>query len=197
MDGTTRLPLARSEGLVVEELGDEVLVYDLAVKNAHCLSPTAATVWRRCDGRTPSSALALELGLDQAEIERALDELDGCDLLVSPVVPGDGLSRRELGLRVTKVAAGAAVLPLILSVAAPAAAATASQIAICRSFGDVLSNSCGGCNAGGSPTICCCCHYANGKKFCAAGDSDCFATAPTLPGFDDKFLNCTENPGDV
>jgi hypothetical protein len=196
MDGATRLPLARSEGLVVEELGDEVLVYDLAVKNAHCLSPTAATVWRRCDGRTASSKLALELGLDETKIAQALDELDRADLLVSPVVPGDGLSRRELGLRVTKVAAGAAVLPLVLSIAAPAAAATASQIAICRSLGTIEANECGGCNDGGAPTICCCCHYAPGKKFCAAGDSDCITTANAIPGVDPHFIHCTENPGD-
>jgi hypothetical protein len=196
MDGATRLPLARSEGLVVEELGDEVLVYDLSVKNAHCLSPTAASVWRRCDGRTPPPALARDLGLDQDQIAQALDELDRADLLVSPVVAGDGLSRRELGLRVTKVAAGAAVLPLVLSIAAPAAAATASEVAICRSLGTIENNECGGCNAGGSPTVCCCCHYAPGKKFCAAGDADCFAVAPTLKGFDPQFLNCTENPGD-
>ncbi|MEY2517136.1 MAG: hypothetical protein QOJ89_4494 [bacterium] len=196
MDGSTRLPLARTEGLVVEELGDEVLLYDLAVKNAHCLSPTAATVWRRCDGRTPSSALALELGLDETQVAQALDELDRADLLVSPVVPGDGLSRRELGLRVTKVAAGAAVLPLVLSIAAPAAAATASQVAQCRALGTIEANECGGCNAGGSPTVCCCCHYSPGDKFCAAGEADCFAVAPTLPGFMQQQLNCTENPGD-
>ena len=196
MDGATRLPLARSEGLVVEELGDEVLVYDLAVKNAHCLSPTAATVWRRCDGRTASSELALELGFDETQIAQALDELDRSDLLVSPVVPGDGLSRRELGLKVTKVAVGTATLPLILSIAAPAAAATASQIAICRSLGTIENNECGGCNDGGSPTVCCCCHYAPGKKFCAAGNTDCFDTALGIPGVEEKFINCTESPED-
>ena len=173
MDGATRLPLARSEGLVVEELGDEVLVYDLAVKHAHCLSPTAAAVWRRCDGRTPPQALAQALSVDAVEIARAIDELDRCDLLVSPLVPGDGLSRRELGLKVTKVAAGAAALPLILSIAAPAAAATDSQEAICLAID--VSHGCGDCNDGstaGGP--CCCCQPGNGSaKTCAAGIVHC------------------------
>ncbi|MEJ7826475.1 MAG: PqqD family peptide modification chaperone, partial [Solirubrobacteraceae bacterium] len=75
-----RLPLARSEGLVVEELGDEILVYDLDVKNAHCLSPTAARVWRLCDGGTSSAVIAEQLSLADGEITNALDELDRASL---------------------------------------------------------------------------------------------------------------------
>ncbi|MBA3747235.1 MAG: hypothetical protein H0W96_07030 [Solirubrobacterales bacterium] len=197
MAARTRLPLARTEGLVVEELGDEILIYDLDVKHAHCLSPAAAQVWRVCDGRTETTEIERRLDLTSEVLDAALDELDASNLLVSPSVPGDGLSRRELGVKVTKVAVGAATVPLILSIAAPAAAQTDSQIAICRSLGTIEKNECGGCNAGGSPTVCCCCHYAPGKKFCAAGDADCFATAPGIPGFQQKFLNCTEDPDDV
>jgi hypothetical protein len=192
-----KLPLARSEGLVIEELGDELLIYDLDVKQAHCLTPTAARVWRQCDGTTSTEAIAMELGLAPAELTRALEELERCELLVpSQVLAPGGLSRRELGLRVTKVAAGVATLPLILSIAAPAAAATASQIAACRILGTIESNSCGTCNQGGSPTNCCCCHYAPGKRFCAGDNADCLATGPTLPGFNKQQLNCTENPAD-
>ena len=45
-------PCARSEDLIVEELGEELLVYDMKADRGHCLSPVAARVWRRCDGRT-------------------------------------------------------------------------------------------------------------------------------------------------
>lgn len=191
-----RLPLARSEGLVIEELADELLVYDLDVKHAHCLTPAAARVWRSCDGRTSADAIAEDLGLTGAELSRALDELERCELLVAPAVIDGGLSRRELGLRVTKVAAGVATVPLILSIAAPAAAQTASEIAACRILGPIDANSCGGCNQGGSPTNCCCCHYAPGKRFCAAGNADCFKVGPTLPDFMQQQLNCTEDPAD-
>lgn len=172
MDGTMRLPLARSGGLVVEELGDEILVYDLDVKNAHCLTPTAARVWRLCDGGTSADVIARELALRDDDVTSALEELDRADLLVSPTMPGDGLSRRELGLKVTKVAVGVATVPLILSIAAPAAAATASQIAICAKI--VISSGCGNCNNPPGGGKCCCCTQANGNiKGCAADQADC------------------------
>ena len=47
-----QLPLARRERLLVEELPDEVLVYDLDREKAHCLNRTAALIWNHCDGRT-------------------------------------------------------------------------------------------------------------------------------------------------
>ncbi len=37
-------PRLREEGLVVQELPEEVLVYDLARHKAHCLSPLAAAI---------------------------------------------------------------------------------------------------------------------------------------------------------
>ena len=44
-------PIARQNGLVVQEMLDEVLVYDLASSNAHCLNLTAGFVWKACDGK--------------------------------------------------------------------------------------------------------------------------------------------------
>jgi hypothetical protein len=43
-------PMARQNGLVVQEMPDEVLVYDLDSNKAHCLNQSAALVWRSCDG---------------------------------------------------------------------------------------------------------------------------------------------------
>ena len=43
-------PLARQKGLVVQEMPDEVLVYDLDSNKAHCLNQTSALVWKSCDG---------------------------------------------------------------------------------------------------------------------------------------------------
>ena len=42
--------MARQNGLVVQEMPGEVLVYDLDSNKAHCLNESAATVWRSCDG---------------------------------------------------------------------------------------------------------------------------------------------------
>src|SRR5436309_937047 len=46
------LPSARSGQLVVRELPDETLVYDLERHQAHCLNSTSAFVWKYCDGKT-------------------------------------------------------------------------------------------------------------------------------------------------
>lgn len=175
MDRSHKLPFARSERLVIEELGDELLVYDLDVKHAHCLTPTAARVWRRCDGRTSPDTVARGLSMDTGEVTRALDELERCELLVAPVVTNGGLSRRDLGLRVTKMAAAAATMPLVLSIAAPAAAQTQTQIDTCKAID--TSKGCGKCNDGGTAGgPCCCCSPAKGSgKTCAASQSDCEA----------------------
>ena len=51
-------PRARTEGLVVRELPDELLVYDLERHRAHCLNPTAALVFKHCDGRRSVAQIA-------------------------------------------------------------------------------------------------------------------------------------------
>jgi len=42
--------MARQNGIVVQEMPDEVLVYDLDSNKAHCLNQSAALVWKSCDG---------------------------------------------------------------------------------------------------------------------------------------------------
>ncbi len=43
-------PKARENDLVVQNMIDEVLVYDLITNEAHCLNKTAAFVWSCCSG---------------------------------------------------------------------------------------------------------------------------------------------------
>ena len=172
------MPLGRSRDLIVEELGDELLVYDMEADRGHCLSPTAARVWRRCDGRTPPEGLSAQLGLDQDAVDRALEELAACELLEAApeptVVPaGNGATRRELASKVVKVGAVAAAAPLIVSVAAPTPA-QAQTLAFCAQFD--ITPGCGLCQRAG----CCCCTPAGGvDKRCvpptAAGIAICCA----------------------
>jgi hypothetical protein len=150
-------PLARSEHLIVEEIADEILVYDSSVDVAHCLTPDAARVWSACDGTRPIDSLAAELGLSAERVEDALGELERCNLLErAPTLSGDGHTRRELSLRVAKVGAAAAAVPLIVSVSAPTPA-QAGTIKFCAQFS---SNNCGGTSgpgAGCQGTVGCCC----------------------------------------
>ena len=44
-----------------EQLGDEASVYDWARAQVHALNPTAAFVWRQCDGATSPDAIAAAL----------------------------------------------------------------------------------------------------------------------------------------
>src|ERR1700674_5130626 len=74
-------PLARKAGLVIQELPDEVLVYDLERDRAHCLNQTAAFVWQRCDGKNTTQQIARTLGrqfdcaVDEKIVWLALDQL--------------------------------------------------------------------------------------------------------------------------
>lgn len=46
------LPRKREQGLVVQEMPGETLVYDMDTNKAHCLNEPAARVWNACDGKS-------------------------------------------------------------------------------------------------------------------------------------------------
>ncbi len=119
-------PQARSEGLVIQELSDEVLVYDLERDKAHCLNQTAAIVWKNCDGKTTISEIARilskESGLPANEgiVWLALDQLGKARLLPDKVMNAKAnsvMTRRDvmkrIGIRV------AIALPVVTSILAP------------------------------------------------------------------------------
>lgn len=165
-----RAPLARTDELVVEHAGDEVLIYDERTAAAHCLSTTAASVWRASDGRTTVEELSTKLQLDRETVVAALAQLEECELLDVPQL--DGITRRDATMRLAKVGAAAAVVgPLISSIAAPTPALAASQAA-CLLLG--CTSSCGAGNGGCKSIQCCCCNPGAGSnKVCTA---DCSGT---------------------
>jgi hypothetical protein len=125
-------PLARRSGLVLRELADEVLVYDLDRHQAHCLNRTAAVVFRNADGRRTVSELAALLGAEgpegarEALVGMALERLaEGHLLEGEPVaVLAPRLTRRDA---MRRVGLGAAVLlPVVASVVAPTPAEAAA-----------------------------------------------------------------------
>jgi hypothetical protein len=162
-------PTARSTDLVVEENDGELLVYDLVRHRAHCLSPTAAEVWRRCDGHTHIDSLAAALGRDSEVIGQALDELVSCELIetAEQLAAGapTGSTRRQLMVNAAKTGAVVASAPLIVSVAAPRPV-EAATLAHCLAIGNGVGNCGAACcrpNNG-----CCCCHKVNepGTRSC-------------------------------
>ena len=128
------LPKARKKDLVIQKLDDEVLVYDLRTDRAHCLNPTAALVWRYCDGKTDLLRIAKKLSTatgepaGEAVVQLALQRLQKVHLLdeTGPRRKSDEISRRELIRRVGKAAA--VTLPLVTSIVAPEAIQAASCV---------------------------------------------------------------------
>jgi len=151
------LPRMREQGLVVDELPDEVLVYDLDRHKAHCLNRTAALVWRHCDGKTSPADIArrVKVELDQPFNEDlvwlALRQLDQIHLLEPPILmpsPLAGMSRREM-VRVLGIAAAVAV-PLVTSIVSP----TAVQASTCLPNGATCSTSVQCCSGKCIKTLC-------------------------------------------
>jgi hypothetical protein len=121
-------PLARRDNLVVRELPNELLIYDLDNDQAHCLNQSAALVWKNCDGEAGIADLARKLETElQAPVSEdfvwlALGQLQEFRLLEKEVTGAAGapaLSRRQLMKKLGLAAAIA--LPLVTSIVAPTA----------------------------------------------------------------------------
>src|SRR5215210_5281802 len=181
-------PLARTSDLIIEELGDEVLVYDTKTDQGHSLSPEAAKVWNNCNGRTTAEMLSVQLGLDRKIVDQALDELAACELLeVRPTIVADGSTRREVTIKMAKVGAAAAAAPLILSVAAPTPSMAAS-LNFCIGFS---SGNCGGSSGCSKSVGCCCCIPPLAAPFPAGSPCAKFA------GTAEQCKTCVPCPGTV
>ena len=149
---TNHLPKKRKQALVIKELPDEVLVYDLDRDKAHCLNRAAAFVWNNCDGRKSVSEIArllreeLQTSVDEKVVWLALDQLEKFNLLQDRTAKPanvNGLSRRQM-VRSLGLAAAVA-LPLITSIVAPTPVQAASLLspgACCQNGPQCASGNC-------------------------------------------------------
>jgi hypothetical protein len=145
------IPEARREGLVVQELSGEVLVYDRERNKAHCLNSTAALVWEYCDGKTSVAQIAraiegeINAPVDEDVIWLGVAQLTKTHLLQEGAKLPEhksGLSRREVMKRIGLAAAVA--LPVVTSIVAP----TAAQAANCIPSGQPCTTSAQCCAPG-------------------------------------------------
>jgi hypothetical protein len=176
-------PRARAEGLLIEHVNDETVIFDTESREAHCLSPLAALVFEHCDGRTSSEGLAgiasehLSEPVEPWQVDDALDRLQECKLLAvsAPRSEGQGGTTRRQAIKRSAVTGGVLVAaPLITSVFPPAAAAAGSA-------------TCGGSPGSGEPTVLCCpCMTGS-----AANKDEC-----CQPPFTNK-CTCTSAQGDA
>ena len=146
----SQCPKARKSGLVVQEMPDEVLVYDLNSNKAHCLNQTAATVWRACDGNNTVSDIATSFGKGSEDLVwLAIDQL-----------VEKGQSRREV---IKKIGLASIIaVPMVASLVAPQNALAASS---CHCVNNVQCIS--GPNGNGSGGTRCPLATCNGSGVCA------------------------------
>jgi hypothetical protein len=140
----------RRDDLIVQKLGEEVIVYDRTSHRAHSLNRTAALVFEKLDGKNDLAGVARHLGKalggsrQKDIVASAVNELAAADLLR----PGAALPRR---LVLRGLAAG--LLPVVASIVVPAAASALSCVDPgypCFSDPECCSGSCSsyGCGSG-------------------------------------------------
>ena len=140
-------PVARQAGLVVQEMPDEVLVYDMDTNKAHCLNSSAALVWRSCDGTNSISDIMRQFEksgggkVTEDFVWLAIDQLNEKGLIENEIAPRfAGQSRRQV-LKTIGLASIVAV-PVIASLVAPQNAMAALSCH-CAAPGDcVMATSC-------------------------------------------------------
>lgn len=127
------MPKARDKDVVVQQLGDEVLVYDLKSNQAFCLNETSALIWQMCDGQTSVSDMSRRLTGEFKEsagedlVWFAIDELKRSNLIANSAEftnRFEGFNRRDV---IKKVGLASMIaLPLISAMIAPSAVNAAS-----------------------------------------------------------------------
>lgn len=153
----SQIPIARKEGLVVQETAEEVLVYDLNSNKAHCLNRTAAFVWKSCNGDNSVSEITKlfekEIGSAVQEdlIWLAIDQLNEKNLLAASLASNfAGRSRREA---IRKIGLATVIaLPVVASLTAPTSALAATSCTCVSSSGCLTQTTCpstSNCNASG------------------------------------------------
>jgi hypothetical protein len=177
-----QVALARQKDLVVQELPDELMLYDLKRHKAHCLNTTAALVWNHCNGRTTVAEMAAllekEVGspVDEEVVLYALDKLSKANLLEEQLdLPSaNGLSRRRM---MKRLGVGAmAAIPTVMSLVSPVAATSVTVVVTSKKVSD------GTCDSppGPHPNPACftdtCC--TGSSKLCvgSSSSSDCVGT---------------------
>lgn len=185
-----KLPKARNENIIMQNLETEVLIYDTIIDKAYCLNETSANIFNHCDGATSFDEFKRRYKYTDELIFLALDELKEKNLLDSSAeyqTPFSGISRREV---IRKVGFATMIaLPLITSIVAPTAIRAASGV-VCIPAGSRFPgniNSAGycpeNCRAGGTVTFR---QYRNGGGVCdPAGGFFGNLTASCGPGGND------------
>jgi len=138
-------PSARTSGLVVQEMADETLVYDLDVNKAHCLNDTASRIWKLCDGNTSITQIVSRLEqssrspIPEELVWLAIDQLSENNLLQAGNADDKflGQSRREVLKKIGL--ASVIAIPVVASLIAPQNAMALSSCQSCANSNQCLA----------------------------------------------------------
>lgn len=122
----------QSKTIHVENLNDELCLYDWQRKEVHALNPTAAQIWQLCDGETSPEQMAdrmrASLGVDldaaqaKALVSTSLVQLQAAQLIEGHVAGAKGVTRRQM----LAWGISALLVPTIHSLLAPSPVAAQS-----------------------------------------------------------------------
>ena len=137
MDNThQRMPQRLESGdLILEELRDELMIYDSRRNQAFCLNQTAAFVWKHADGNTTVAEMASRLGqqldtaVDEQVIWFALDQFSKDGLLAPTTILPSSIAEVTRRTLLKKMGVGAIALPVVTSLLISPAKAHASSMA--------------------------------------------------------------------
>lgn len=189
-------PQGRTSDIVVQQLEDEVMIYDLSDNKAFCLNKTSAVIWQACNGQRSIAEIAEVSGkiLNSLVAEElvwlALEKLKKDNLLEKDTYIEEsynGLSRREV---IRKFGFSSMIaLPIISSLVAPTASSAAS--AVCPSAPCRCPNNSASCNGSTSGVFVNCFTTSGSNSNC-----NCIGpfNAPDSgnPGFKSSTVGCTQ-----
>jgi hypothetical protein len=144
------LPRARREGLVIQPIEDEIILYDPARDETHLLNQTAVLVWQQCDGKHTIATIAANVAqatatqVSEELVRYTLAQLQRKRLLVEQDrLFSTPITRREF---LSKFAIAAALVPVIQTIKTPT-----NQAASCAGAGEpcILVPCCPGLNCDG------------------------------------------------
>ncbi len=136
MSENKNLPSCRESDIVVQELENETLVYDLLKNKAYCLNKTSAVIWQACNGKRNIDGIAkvssnkLNSKITSEMVWLALEQFRKDNLLekkINITDNFDGMSRREV---IRKVGMSSLIaLPIVSTIVAPMAVQAQSACA--------------------------------------------------------------------
>ena len=132
-----KLPQAKTENMVIQNLENELMLYDLNTNKAYCLNETSALVYQSCDGKTDVADFKNKHHFPDEIVFLTLDSLKKENLLAEDFVsPLKGMKRREVIRLIGKTSLVS--LPIVASLIAPTATMAAASCGGTSAPGTIL-----------------------------------------------------------